>query len=195
MGFRKPPLGRRKLMLYPLMDMFFMLLLFFLVTAGMKPKKGIQVENLHTTPSPELGRAQILIQVMDNLNVIWLDNSSFDPGWEANFPKANQIVGEVNGLYRRLDNFIDRVGLCTGEKIVTVIRCPADVEFSVVERLERNLTKALDSLESVTASINEGTNGPLNRERKLEFSLVEGAWESLVSRNVDVRRAKVTIRW
>jgi len=35
----------------------------------------------------------------------------------------------------------------------------------------------------------------LNRERKLEFSLVEGAWESLVSRNVDVRRAKVTIRW
>lgn len=146
MPYRISRIGRRKLMLFPLMDMFFILLLFFLVTAGFSPKPPSDKSVYSAVPRPDIGQAQFLLQMISPSRVVWLDNLSFQGSWVDNFPEAQTIGTSKLELQEKLNRFADRYGECLadGAVLYAVIRCPDSLTYGEMATVQENLTAAFE---------------------------------------------------
>lgn len=87
MAFKRFNSNNRRTQLHSLIDMAFILLLFFLVTSMIAQLKKSEQKLSIPTPENEPGRAQILVQFIDATNFLFLDQT------------ANTIVEEVNRTY------------------------------------------------------------------------------------------------
>ena len=144
MPYRVSRIGRRKLMLFPLMDMFFILLLFFLVTAGFSPKPPADKSVYSAVPRPDIGEAQFLLQMTSPSKVVWLDNLSFRGSWASDFPQAQTVGASKLELEERLNRFVDEYGDCLRDDVVAVIRCPDSLTYGDVASLQENLKLAFE---------------------------------------------------
>jgi len=187
--------GRRKLMLFPLMDMFFILLLFFLVTSGLKPNKIVKKGNLHAAPAARIAEAQILIQMTLDGKMLWLDNTVFRSGWRAEFPA--RFIAEISedAVTGRLRNFLEIYRGCSGDEVLAVIRCPGSLDYSDLRRLERTLKTAADSLSRVIPWYCCSPDEAIPHPRKIEFSIVEGSLDDIATSNISVASGRTTIEW
>lgn len=87
MAFKNKTIQKERLELVSLIDMIFILLVFFLVTSFVI-RMPLQERSLHVpTPENTVGRAQIVVQFVDEENVFWLDE------------QASNIVSEVENNY------------------------------------------------------------------------------------------------
>ncbi len=83
--------------LTPLIDMIFILLIFFMVTASFVKESGIEVERPVANTS-ESRNPSVIVSV-DSNNTIWLDNKTIDirsvHAWLANFIRESPEVSVV----------------------------------------------------------------------------------------------------
>lgn len=142
MAFKKlSQTGRtRRLSLFPLMDMFFILLLFYLAVTLKGYQHMQEKASLYSTPNDEFGRAQILIQVIDRNSVLWLDNSSFTEN-NGGAGIISENMWRVSDLSDRMAIFEETLGPCIGREIYIVIRCPDSIEFGDVVELQNQLSQ------------------------------------------------------
>jgi len=87
MAFKNKTGQKEKVELVSLIDMIFILLVFFLVTSFVI-RMPLQERSLHIpTPENTVGRAQIVVQLIDEDRVFWLDE------------QASQVVSDVEDNY------------------------------------------------------------------------------------------------
>jgi hypothetical protein len=168
-------------MLFPLMDMFFILLLFFLVTSGFSPDPPEEEGTFSSTPNPAMGEAQILLQVVSADSSIWLDNTSFSGSWQgSDLLSRNGVRHDIESLTKRLERFRRMVGQCAGRTILTAMRCPDDLVYSDIDRLQSNLEMAF-----------EQTMGGY----ELTFGLVPGTADQILIDSISSQDDRIEIRW
>jgi hypothetical protein len=185
--------ARRKLMLFPLMDMFFILLLYFIVTAGMHPDLRSEKGTIHTTPVEKVGNSQIFIQVINADSLRWLDNTSFTGAWKSNFRNSNIITNTFDALKAKLQKYYEELGNCAGTSILVTIRCPGYMDYMFINTLEKRL-------QSLFEDILRGNDesGIANKEikRELAFNLIEGIDKDIMLKNVTRHKSdSVEIVW
>lgn len=74
----KPEEEAQAIDLTPMLDVVFIMLIFFIVTATFIKEAGIEVNRPEATTADEKKRASILIAV-SNTNEIWIDKNRVDP--------------------------------------------------------------------------------------------------------------------
>ncbi|MDH3890747.1 MAG: biopolymer transporter ExbD [candidate division Zixibacteria bacterium] len=126
-------------MLFPLMDMFFILLLFFLITSGFSTKPPSETVVNSAVPRPDIGEAQFLLQMVSQKSVVWLDMLSFQGQWAGDFPKSHTIGISKLELKERLGRFLAKYGDCLQTDVVAVIRCPDSLTFGDMVTVQENL--------------------------------------------------------
>lgn len=176
--YRRKP--RRKLMLFPLMDMFFILLIFFLVTSGFSPVPPEQSGTFNNVPRTAVGEAQILIQVINEQEIFWLDNTSFDGEWQSDFFNSNRIPMQIEFLRERLLQWYESVGMCVGDEVLVVVRTPHELPFRSVVYLEESLK---DMFESNLARFD------------VVFSLLPGSLDDIAIEGIDADPRQARIIW
>jgi biopolymer transport protein ExbD len=131
-------------MLFPLMDMFFILLLFFLVTAGFSPKPPADKSVYSAVPRPDVGEAQFLLQMTSPTKIVWLDNLTFKGSWTNDFPAAQTIGSSELELEERLNRFVREYGDCLRDNVNAVIRCPDSLTYGDIATVQENLKLAFE---------------------------------------------------
>ncbi len=163
MPYRKSSVARRKLMLFPLMDMFFILLLYFLVTTGISRTSGVK-EMPTAVPVEGTGEAQILLQVVDANSVLWLDNTSFhEQNWQGDNPASYVIPVSKVAFEQKLRRIYRTYGKCLRHDVLAVIRCPNNLMYADILALQDSLSAAFEAV---------------MRDFTLEYSLLEGEFNS-----------------
>jgi hypothetical protein len=185
--------ARRKLMLFPLMDMFFILLLYFIVTAGMRPDLLSEEGIMYPTPVKLIGNSQIFIQIKNTDSLLWLDNTCFLSGWRTDFIGSNVIENSPTQLMDRFRQYYEELGKCAGSNILVTIRCPGNMDFKFIHILEKNLQNLFDIMIR-----NEGEldNDNQNPKRNLDFNLIEGMFQDISLQSVTRHESdSVEIKW
>lgn len=167
-------------MLFPLMDMFFILLIFFLVTSGFSPVPPQQRGTFNNVPKEAVGEAQILVQIISEDEVLWLDNSSFSGDWRGGLIDANRIPMRIESLRDRLMQWYESVGMCVGEQVLVVVRTPHDLPARSVVYLEQSLQ---DLFEDNLARFD------------VVFSLLPGSPEDIDLQGIQAGQREVRILW
>lgn len=180
MALRRFRHGKRKLMLFPLMDMFFILLVFFLINIGVKSEKG-EKAYANAVPNEGLGKAQILLQMIGTDRVLWLDNTTFLGALRPGFPQSYVISSSRQLFSDKFQNFHNQFQGCLRNEVLAVIRCPDDLDFGAVEQLQDSLSVAFREVMS---------------DFTLKFSLVPaGPLDSIVAEPLDQDRRRVRLTW
>jgi biopolymer transport protein ExbD len=137
--------GRRRLELIPLMDMVFILLIFFLVTmfvAGLaRQEQKLDIP----TPKNEPGRAQIMIQLLPGGDFVWVDEGATkivedverDFGYMNPTALRERKVEEVlrrsthnrDDLDRKLEALVERANGDPNAQHFVLIRCPNEIPY------------------------------------------------------------------
>ena len=181
MPYRKSRVARRKLMLFPLMDMFFILLLYFLVTSGISRTSGVK-KMPTAVPVEGIGEAQILLQVVDADSVFWLDNTSFhDRNWQGDNPASYVIPVSKVAFEQKLDRIYSTYGQCLRRDMLAVIRCPNNLMYADILALQDSLSAAFKVV---------------MRDFTLEYSVLEGEFKSVTQWKVkDQGDDEVDLTW
>ncbi len=180
MAFRRFRHEKRKLMLFPLMDMFFILLLFFLINIGVKSEKGEKAYT-NAVPNEGLGKAQILLQMVGTDRVLWLDNTTFLDALRPGFPQSYVISSSRQLFSDKFQNFHNQFQGCLRNDVLTVIRCPDDLDYGAVEQLQDSLSVAFRDV---------------MKEFNLKFSIVPaGPLENIVAEPLDIDGRRVRLTW
>jgi biopolymer transport protein ExbD len=146
--------GKEKIELVSLIDMIFILLVFFLVTSFVI-KLSLQERSLYIpTPKNVLGRAQLLIQFVDENRIFWLDEEAStivesieeNYGYLSDSNLRDRILSDLmsNNVISldQMDSKINRlIGLANQDPFTNyfiLIRCPNELPyFYVVDVIER----------------------------------------------------------
>jgi biopolymer transport protein ExbD len=155
MAFKKLSNENRRLPLVSLIDLIFILLIFFIVTSTMiRLTRG--ESRLHIpTPKNEPGEAQILIQIIDENNYLWLDHTAIDTLYRHNRllrkpadarAKVDLLLEKMTlnteALMLRLDNLQESLSNGLKKEYFVLIRCPEALPYfyatHIVERLVHN---------------------------------------------------------
>ena len=148
MAFKKLKRHKENVELVSLIDMIFILLVFFLVTSYVI-RTPLEERSLYIpTPENTLGRTQILIQILDGEKVFWLDETA-----SAVVSSIEEEFGFLSpdGLRARILNTLAENNLYTNEQLqkameglkqrakndptarfFVLIRCPDEVAYSSV---------------------------------------------------------------
>lgn len=179
MAFRKISHANRRIQMVGLIDLIFILLIFFIITSIMiKLTRG--ESKLHIpTPKNEPGEAQVLIQILENDNYFWLDHTAIDTLNRYSFrfrnpasvaPKIQLLLNKMTLSREELDGRID--ALVKGpsanrqQDYFVMIRCPDNLPYS----------KAVTIIEKLVDLPN------------FEYGCVSGTVDDLVaSKNIQVR--------
>lgn len=152
MAFRKVVHDNRRLTLVSLIDLIFILLLFFIITSVMiKLTKG-ESKLYIPTPKNEPGEAQILIQIIDEDEYLWLDHRAIDTlrrnddRHKTPREKIALLVDEMKvdkaGLYERLENLLSSTKTSLSREYFVLIRCPNFLPYfyatNIIEKLVDN---------------------------------------------------------
>ena len=156
MAFRKGEIGRRKTELISLIDVVFLLLLFFLITSFVihlsKEEQKLDIP----TPENRRGRTQILIQLLEGGRFFWIDENSAAVVQkireENSYLPANLLNTEVlRGLERtntfsetrfraKLRELIRKADEDPRAKYFVLIRCPNEIPYFKVVDIIRVLS-------------------------------------------------------
>lgn len=140
-----------KLELVSLIDMIFILLVFFLVTSFVI-RMPLEERNLYVpTPKNEQGRAQIVIQIMSTDSSLWIDESASelvsrieeDYGYESQERLKQRILNRLirdskvsnSEMINRLDRLCQGADQNPQANYFVLIRCPYEMPYSMVVEL------------------------------------------------------------
>lgn len=147
--------GKDKIELVSLIDMIFILLVFFLVTSFVI-KLNLQERSLYIpTPKNVLGRAQLLIQFIDENRIFWLDEEAStvvesnekDYGYLSDANLRDRILSDLmsnnvislDQMDSKINRLIDLANQDPFTNYFILIRCPNDLPYfyvvSVIERI------------------------------------------------------------
>lgn len=145
MPFSRPDNTKGKVELVSLIDMIFILLVFFLVTSFVIHMPLQERKLSIPTPKNELGRAQIVIQFINEDQVLWLDPSSADYveqleneyGYlglkDLNRTILNQLIDRytisAGYLSRKIQELKARAVQMPTENHFVLIRCPNHLPY------------------------------------------------------------------
>lgn len=143
---RKIRNGNRRTQLHSLIDMAFILLLFFLVTSMLAKMGGSEQKLAIPTPKNEPGRAQVVIQIIDENRFWYLGEAARQAALEIlqnTFLSDAAIKEEIIKSFRNLE--CDRSRLLSNiealkaeaaqhssNQYFVVIRCPDELPYGVV---------------------------------------------------------------
>jgi biopolymer transport protein ExbD len=177
MAFIKNKRNKEQIELISLIDMIFILLVFFLVTSFVMRMPRQERKLYMPTPKNTLGRAQILIQFIDNNKVFWLDNNASSVvedieqnyGYLSSTNLRNKIIGalikmntiSIDQLEENLAVLKQKADNSPSEKLFVLIRCPNDLPFFDVVK--------------IIASISE------TQYRNLNYGCVGGTFDQIVN--------------
>ena len=158
MAFRKRETDRRKIELISLIDVVFLLLLFFLVTSFVihlsKQEQKLDIP----TPKNIRGRTQILIQLMERGNFFWIDENSVTMvrkiREEKSYLPTNLINAEIlnkllntnsfseTGFKAKLQEFVRKADQDPRAKYFVLIRCPNEIPYFRVVDIIKTLSSS-----------------------------------------------------
>lgn len=139
---RKP---KERIELVSLIDMIFILLVFFLVTSFVI-RMPLQERNLYLpTPENMVGRAQIVIQFIDENRVFWLDEDAASVaeeieqnyGYLSPARLRDRVLTELivrntipfSQLEEKLDQLRERANQDPFSRFFALIRCPNEIPY------------------------------------------------------------------
>jgi len=145
LAFKKLNKHKQQMELVSLIDMIFILLVFFLVTSFVI-RMPLQERKLYLpTPQNKLGRAQILIQFVDEDQCFWLDETASDVvtkieenfGYLSNERLRDKILAQLTSehiipyseLIVKLQDLKEEANNNPSRKYFILIRCPYEMEF------------------------------------------------------------------
>ena len=175
MAFRKLAHGNRKIQLVSLIDLIFILLIFFIMTSVLVKITRGEAKLYIPTPKNEPGEAQVLIQILDKDSYLWIDHTAIDTLYRygsklpaANDPQAkidlllNKMVVDVTGLNNRLRDLESKSSKRLNNEYFVLIRCPDDLPFhyatEIAEKLVHNPTFEYGCVSGTIDDIKEGKN-------------------------------------
>lgn len=158
MAFKKEKVANQSIELLSLIDMIFILLVFFLVTtfAGMGP--GDEQALMIPTPKNRPGHAQLFIQIRNTGEYFWLDDRAQNVVsdlmlrfslYPANM--KNRMVWEQlesrftfksDEFESRLNGFVKSAKAKPDREYYIIIRCPDNIAYSSVMRIISILSSA-----------------------------------------------------
>ena len=158
MPFKRKNIYKEPPELVSLIDMIFILLVFFLVTS-FAIKMPLQ-ERALVVPTPEnkTGRAQILIQIVNDQRYFWIDEQATRDviAWEKQLfylPDRQKDRDILKRLARKftmsapqfnetLRNFVNQAKQNRQRKYFTIIRCPDEIPYIHVMEILSQLSQA-----------------------------------------------------
>lgn len=153
MAFRRIRNERRKIQLVSLIDLIFILLIFFIITSIMiKLTKG-ESRLYIPTPVNEPGEAQILIQILDEDNYLWIDHTAIDtlafysyrlPNPVDNRAKVDLLLSKMtrnrDQLLAGIEGLKEASNFQSNREYFVLIRCPEHVPYHVATRIIERLS-------------------------------------------------------
>ncbi len=137
MAFRRLTHENRKLQMVSLIDLIFILLIFFIITSVMIKMSRGEAQLYIPTPKNEPGEAQVLIQILDEEEFLWVDHTAIDTLNLYTYKRrtALNIQGKVDlllqkmtldsaGLRARLDALMAESAADPNKDYFVLIRCP-----------------------------------------------------------------------
>ncbi len=152
MAFRRLTRDNRRLPLVSLIDLIFILLVFFIVSSVMIRLTRGESKLYIPTPKNEPGEAQILIQIIDDENYLWLDHTAIDTLYRYSFllRNPNDAAAKIDLLAQRMtlnpEALWERLARLKGslsggvkKEYFVLIRCPEYVPYFYVTRIIEKL--------------------------------------------------------
>lgn len=175
MAFRKLSHGNRKIQLVSLIDLIFILLIFFIMTSVLIKITRGEAKLYIPTPKSEPGEAQVLIQILDRDKYLWIDHTAVDTlyRYRSELPDANdsktkvdlllsKLVVDVAGLKDRLQGLESFSSGRFHKEYFILIRCPDDLPFyyaiEIVEMLVHNPNLEYGCVSGTISDIKESKN-------------------------------------
>jgi len=158
MAFKSIRKKKEKIELVSLIDLLFILLVFFLVTSFVV-RLPLQERNISIpTPENKPGRAQIVIQLIDNNFIFWIDEDASSKvkeienrmGYLSRETLNREIVKRLlksytiskNLFYLKLRNLVNRADRNPDHNYFVMIRCPDNLPYTDVIEIISRLTKS-----------------------------------------------------
>ena len=155
MAFKKKRRDNRKIQMVSLIDLIFILLLFFIITSVMIRLSKGESKLYIPTPKNEPGEAQILIQIIDQDTYLWLDHTAIDTlnRYRHLLGKANETAPKIDLLvdkmtvssdllFSRLMNLRDSSRDLRNKEYFVLIRCPNELPYylatNIIEKMIDN---------------------------------------------------------
>jgi biopolymer transport protein ExbD len=155
MAFRKIIFHERRVPLVSLIDLIFILLIFFVVTSIMTPLNKEEARLYLPTPKNEPGEAQILIQILDGDRYLWMDHTAIDTlnrysylfkNSDAPANKVDLLLSKMTlnaeGLFERLAKLKEALAMLERKEYFILIRCPEQFPYfyatNIMEKLAGN---------------------------------------------------------
>ncbi|MFQ5864173.1 MAG: biopolymer transporter ExbD [bacterium] len=152
MAFKRFYRDHRKIQMLSLIDLIFILLLFFIITSVMIKLTRGETKLFVPTPKNEPGEAQILIQIMDEDDYFWLDHTAVDTLNRYSYqlfnpddPKAKMDLlltkMKLNSdlLNSRLEDLKKILSKDRNKEYFVLIRCPENKPYyyaiNIIEQL------------------------------------------------------------
>lgn len=158
MPFKSKNETKKKMQLISLMDVVFILLIFFLVSIFFASLPNEERKLFIPTPKNEPGFAQVLVQLVDENSFFYIDplvteqlvrditqidNRTFMNASQRLQQKKQLILkkntystygsdGQVNNLFQKLNDLVKHADTHPAEKYFVMIRCPDDMPYSSV---------------------------------------------------------------
>jgi len=157
-AFKEPKRQKERIELISMVDMIFILLVFFLVN-NFVIKMPLQERSLYIpTPKNELGRAQIVIQFVENGQIFWMDESVSEfvnqleesYGYLSEDRLRRKVLSELisrniispSELDTKLEALVTRANNDPYISYFILIRCPNDLPY---HRIINIITKISDT--------------------------------------------------
>lgn len=142
MAFRKLSPANRKIQLVSLIDLIFILLIFFIITSVLIKLVRGESQLYIPTPKNEPGEAQILIQILDEDRYLWIDHTAIDTlnshtykllGKVSHAQKASILLEKMSfdstGFFERIESLKKESSLQPHKAFFVLIRCPEDKPY------------------------------------------------------------------
>jgi len=178
--------SKRKLMLYPFMDIFFVLLVFFIAIAIIARDIGTgsseEVRSApYKMPREEPGRTNILVQLCPGDSAYWLDAYRHS---EASVSSLADYYLPYDRLPAEMLDFCELVAYCSQSRINLVIRCDDKLDYLIVKEVRQ-------VLEETVANFCDTTGSPVT----LNVGLLSGSLSEIRSWRINQQTDAVSINF
>jgi len=199
----------KKLQLISLMDVVFLLLLFFLVSVFFSSMPNEERKLFVPTPKNEPGYAQVLVQLIDDNSFFYIDPSMTEQLVREiteidgrTYMSAAQRLSEkkqlllqrnvfaltskgsiVNNLRPKLETLVQTANNHPEEKYFVIIRCPDDIPYAAVIDVIQILSRA--RYKNIQYGCLGGTIADIQNSKSIEKKLVNE--DGAIRRNVVIQ--------
>jgi len=183
----------KRLTLTSLMDVVFILLIFFLVSVFFASLPNEERKLFIPTPKNEAGSAQVLIQLVDDNNYFYIDplvteglvnditaidNRSGLSSSAKLAAKKNLLIRKClfsmddpqNNLFEKLNKLLNHANTHPEEEYFVIIRCPGELPYSKVIDIIQVLSKS--EYQNIQYGCVGGTLDDIRNSKRIEKQLV-----------------------